>query len=842
VTFQLPNLIIMVRQVVRACFLAIFLVHAAYGASLGTPTVGFGLNGNTASGQKSPLNDFSFLVQFSETVQQGGGTTSVQVTTGTATADVNRYINCNIGVEYRGSKVHVPIKQELKSAAKHTVVIPSTCFKNVGGESMTGHRSGYDFTTITKGSSILSYDTVIPTSFAVVPASGSYVSAAQTITMYFTEGVQSGAGSASITKAKPGGSAASFDTTPGVVFDASIPGKVVISHKSFDRGAWYAMSYTHSTFRDIAGNCVPAMSGYYVMVGSTITGYYPTHLDTTNVTKYTNLQFNFSDPILAGTTGLSKNLFLCKGWSSSNACTASSAVGTAQMHFLYDMVIINPAADMTPATQYNISMPSTLYRYYAGMSTNSALAWSYTFTVEAATASDTAPPLLFAGKVDCNGDDSVLGSCAIEGTTFTEVIGKVDATTKMLTTAKFKLYFAERVQLTSSRAVLTGSDGTSATLTPSVGTSESDCVVTLAPNMAPGKLYTLSVGAGVVVDQSVLKNPYAGTSFSFYTPYAYPTAMMPAVNSVNVARTTSLKISFPTVPLLGLTPTGSIIDLADGSVVQSFMYNDVNSVKMQGTDMVVMPNPILAYNKTYMVTLPALSIRYMALDFSYGFSTRLKDVTGPFVEFAYPTGVVKPATLAPMAPYMLLSESVSLTTGFVHIKKGGKVEYTIATSDTNCGSKGDILSMCVELQGGTTAHGATKVLMYPKGKSTGGASAFAWSTVGESYTVEIEAGSYTDAVTTGKPEPNLMTAGSFTFSANADIAGPTIIPASSVPNNNLDNQPTDMTMITLLFNELLAELKILMQLLLMLGVTRVPFSCLKQTAYKMSAPTVWCLP
>jgi hypothetical protein len=307
-------------QVTRACLLAIVWLHSTNAASLGTPTVNFGLNGNTASGQKSPLNDFSFLVQFSETVQQGGGTTSVQVTTGTATADVNRYINCNIGVEYRGSKVHVPIKQELKSAAKHTVVIPSTCFKNVGGESMTGHRSAYDFTTITKGSSILSYDTVIPTSFTVTPASGSYVSASQTIVMYFTEGVQTGAGSASLTKAAPGGTAASFDTTPGVVFDVAIPGKVTISHKVFTTGALYGMSYTHSTFRDIAGNCVPAMSGYQVMVGSTITSYYPTPSDTTNVTKYTNLQFVFSDPVLAGVSGLSRTLFLCKGWSSSNAC------------------------------------------------------------------------------------------------------------------------------------------------------------------------------------------------------------------------------------------------------------------------------------------------------------------------------------------------------------------------------------------------------------------------------------------------------------------------------------------------------------------------------------------
>ncbi len=66
---------------------------------------------------------------------------------------------------------------------------------------------------------------------------------------------------------------------------------------------------------------------------------------------------------------------------------------------------------------------------------------------------------------------------------------------------------------------------------------------------------------------------------------------------------------------------------------------------VQDTEMLVLPNPILQYNTTYVVTLPAFSIRYMTLDFAFSFTTRLADLVSPFIRFAYPSGPMTPLSL-----------------------------------------------------------------------------------------------------------------------------------------------------------------------------------------------------
>lgn len=168
-------------KVVWAGALSILLAVSQMGttrAAFSNPTISYG--NSDYNKNLSPLKDFSFLVTFSETVQQGPTAQSIQVTSGTASTDVNRYISCaTTKLDYQGKKVFVPVTDELKSYDDHTVKIPSTCFKNLAGEVYsTGAVFTYStsFKTITKGSSILSYDVTVPTSYdMIMPADISYV-------------------------------------------------------------------------------------------------------------------------------------------------------------------------------------------------------------------------------------------------------------------------------------------------------------------------------------------------------------------------------------------------------------------------------------------------------------------------------------------------------------------------------------------------------------------------------------------------------------------------------------------------------------------------------------------
>merc|ERR1719191_1636325 len=81
-------------------------------------------------------------------------------------------------------------------------------------------------------------------------------------------------------------------------------------------------------------------------------------------------------------------------------------------------------------------------------------------------------------------------------------------------------------------------------------------MVTLRPALSTGKMYVLSLGSGQITDAAMWKNPYSGTSFTFYTPLelASTGAMYPANGAQNVAKETSIRFRFKDAPRLGPTP------------------------------------------------------------------------------------------------------------------------------------------------------------------------------------------------------------------------------------------------------------------------------------------------
>ena len=294
-------------------------------------------------------------------------------------------------------------------------------------------------------------------------------------------------------------------------------------------------------------------------------------------------------------------MVFCKSWAASGACGTSTTAATSAMSFLGKKVIVNPKADEATTTTYNVSIPDTLFKYYDGLSANAALAWEYSFTVHASTTVDTGKPELFGLYVDCSGDggltvnegtdnDPLLSDTCdgnSDGTAdFAELTSSLAAagTTGVGTDTQFKLYFKENVQVSTPLFKLTGDDGSSADMvatSTTVGATDSTVnVVTADPSLKSGVKYTITIGSGTIKDIATLKNPYAGTSFMFYTPLLLSTAnsLYPAHGSTLVSAETWIRMRFQNTPRLA---KGATVTISDGTATESISLDDSTYVKKQ---------------------------------------------------------------------------------------------------------------------------------------------------------------------------------------------------------------------------------------------------------------------
>jgi len=691
-------------------------------AVLGNPALG----GQTSS---TPLNNFNFLLTFGETVQAGTG--SVQVKVNAVGGASHSSISCtNVAYSTIAGKYGVlPYKStELGSNTQYKIAVPSACFKNVGGETLSADVSTFTFTSITKGTAATTYDITQPSHISLnflTPQDDAWVTSTEKFVMYFDEAVQMG--DSPITIMQEGTASTVHDSSPTVEFDAAIPGKVTVkSTTAFVAGHGYKLKFNTGAFQDVAQNCMKDLSTavksgtYMVKVtakSSTSFVQYPLPGTVNNVTKYENMVFDFgSNPVVASS---SAPLKLCKSWSPTDACATSDDIPSSDMIFLGSKIIINPTSDFgstTTGQQYNVSIPDTgPFTYYNGLSASETRSWTYTFRVEPSTnaqGADTLKPPLIAAFVDCDGDGDVTDSCTVGGATHTDLTSTVDASKPMLTTAQFKLYFREKVTVVAGkRATLVTDDATTSTITPTVGSGVSDCVVTVPPaSLTQGKLYTLTMASGVLVDSSVHKNVYDGTTFSFYTPFNAPTASDPSNGEEHVPVTATVKLTFGAVPRLGTTTSNQAVILTEkGGAAQSISLTDPDRVKFQGTEILIIPENNLGIEKQYSVRLPKKSIRYMTSDFSFDFSTRAADTTKPKMVLSKPSGSTNKLSLDAVAPYVWLSEAVVNGKGkSITISDGGSTKYSIISSDicTSSDTAGTTANACVEF--GTIANRENK--------------------------------------------------------------------------------------------------------------------------------------
>jgi hypothetical protein len=140
-------------------FLVFFLAMApqqAEGGTLGYPT-----EKHPTDAQTSPLKDFSFLLTFSEVVQYAAASVTTSITVRKSDGTLNHAaISCKSAstMDLVSKYAVVPVTSELASNTAMKIRIPSNCFRSAAFESLADTDADYDFTTITKGTSVLQYD------------------------------------------------------------------------------------------------------------------------------------------------------------------------------------------------------------------------------------------------------------------------------------------------------------------------------------------------------------------------------------------------------------------------------------------------------------------------------------------------------------------------------------------------------------------------------------------------------------------------------------------------------------------------------------------------------------
>jgi hypothetical protein len=252
-----------------------------------------------------PINDFSIVLTFSETVQKSS---SVQLTVedNAATANAPDAKKFSMGCSSPTAKwfnkvVLVPISKSggLKGGTFMKATVPSNCFKAYRASSTTdvwmNADSTFSFTTEatdictnTNGGTpiLVTEKSVGGSSIPYSPANGAWLSSpgSTKFELYFSESLTAGEGLVSVSETTGSRALSTIDYWSGtdskVSFDdGSIKGKVEIKKGSdwFKPGAKYGLTLAASAFKDALNNPTGAYfaGNYHVKVSTTLTFSFP---------------------------------------------------------------------------------------------------------------------------------------------------------------------------------------------------------------------------------------------------------------------------------------------------------------------------------------------------------------------------------------------------------------------------------------------------------------------------------------------------------------------------------------------------------------------------------------
>lgn len=325
----------------------------------------------------------------------------------------------------------------------------------------------------------------------------------------------------------------------------------------------------------------------------------------------------------------------------------------------------------------------------------------------------------------------------------------------------------------------------------------SDLILALPSDLEVGQTYTLSLPSGVVqnfagmefnAELSAYTNGAALYSFTVSsTKAAAPevpagrvdvarrlqTATAVLSGQTDVEPSCVIKLDFTSEPIIGETSAVTIRVSGAESVYQTIGLNDLDRVVIQGTVMLIAPQPSLEGGRSYEVSLPAAAVQDLSSEFTFSFSTRPADTVKPTALFFWPPGSKERGknVVDDNPPYIQFSEAIAAVSGKkITFQSGKHIQYTLDAADSVCGTGGSIEDGCVVIN-----DLDNRVHLYPRGQRADSSGLpEPWASPGVGYKITVEQGAFKDALTAGAVG-NFNDVIEFSDRVSSDDRGPVVV-------------------------------------------------------------------
>ncbi|WP_198145072.1 Ig-like domain-containing protein [Microscilla marina] len=306
----------------------------------------------------------------------------------------------------------------------------------------------------------------------------------------------------------------------------------------------------------------------------------PTH-NTTNVNPNANFTLNFNGTNVQANAGDITIRPL-----SPAGTDITIAVGDAQVSIVNDVVTINPTADLSPGTQYEIFFADDVFRTTSSGQLAGIASGTWQFTTGGAT---------------------ITGFSPTDGATGISVFDNLQVT------------FSDNVTANTGNIVIRnttdGVDEHTISITDGTQISITNNVLTIDPatDLNPSKVYEVTMAAGTLLKTADGMNAagIATTDWNFTTavlPAFATTAFSPVDGATDVAKNTNITISYNASIVAN---TGNIVirNTTDGVDEHTISILDGTQVSISGNVLTIDPAADLNANKNYEVTMVADVVR-----------------------------------------------------------------------------------------------------------------------------------------------------------------------------------------------------------------------------------------
>ena len=506
----------------------------------------------------------NIVLTYNEVVQVGTGNITL-VASGGATITI---AVTDAQVSFAGAVVTINPTNDLAVSTTYTLTVPASAITDASGNA--GAEVTVSFSTAAAA------DTTAPTVTSSVPAQNGTAVVGANIVLTYSENVQRGTGSITIT---PEGSTAISIPVADTV-QVTINGAVVTINPTRDLlpDIRYGVSIPAGALEDLSGNA----AAVHLLTFNTTSKSIPSVSSSVpssgaEIDNTANIVLTYSEAVQAATGNITIT--------PESGSPITIAVGDAQVTIAGNVVTINSTDDLVVNTTYTLTVPANAFE----SSDDQTDAGVFTLPFSTAATADTTAP-------------SVSSSVPAAG-------GTIQATDNIVLT------YSETVVKGSGSITLVPSGGATTMIPISVAqVSVAVNVVTINPttNLLAGTTYVLTVPAGGFVD--LAGNTSADYTLSFSTEVAgdrtVPTVLStdPVNGAISVALDSDIVFTYSETVQAGtgnitITPTG-------GGATITIAVTDATQVSIASAVVTIDPTADLVEpNTMYTVSIPAGAIR-----------------------------------------------------------------------------------------------------------------------------------------------------------------------------------------------------------------------------------------